>query len=47
MKADAIATNSKDVYLLMLFADCVPIMLYDHFHQSGWPCACRMEGDSQ
>jgi hypothetical protein len=29
IQSDAIATNKKDVYLLMLFADCVPIMLFD------------------
>lgn len=28
-KADAIITDNKDVTLLMLFADCVPIILYD------------------
>lgn len=29
IQSDAIATNKKDVYLLMLFADCVPILVYD------------------
>ena len=29
IQADAIATDREDVYLLMLFADCVPIMVYD------------------
>lgn len=29
IKADAIITNSKNVSLLMRFADCVPILLYD------------------
>ena len=29
LQADAITTNQQDVYLLMLFADCVPILLYD------------------
>ena len=28
-KADAIITNKPNVTLMMLFADCVPIMLYD------------------
>jgi YfiH family protein len=28
-KADAILTNRKNIALLMLFADCVPILLYD------------------
>jgi YfiH family protein len=28
-KADAIITNRQNVVLLMLFADCVPIILYD------------------
>ena len=28
-KADAILTNCYDLILLMLFADCVPILLYD------------------
>ena len=28
-KADAIITNKPNVTILMLFADCVPIMLYD------------------
>ncbi|MDO9547283.1 MAG: peptidoglycan editing factor PgeF [Pelolinea sp.] len=29
LKADAIITGNPDVTLLMLFADCVPIMFYD------------------
>jgi YfiH family protein len=29
IKADAIITDQKNVALLMLFADCVPILLYD------------------
>jgi YfiH family protein len=29
IQADAIITNEKQVALLMLFADCVPIMLFD------------------
>jgi YfiH family protein len=29
IQSDAIMTNKKDVYLLMLFADCVPILVYD------------------
>ncbi len=28
-KADAILTNRQNIVLLMLFADCVPILLYD------------------
>jgi YfiH family protein len=29
LKADAIVTNRKDFSLLMLFADCIPILFYD------------------
>lgn len=29
LQADAITTNKKNVFLLMLFADCVPILLFD------------------
>ena len=42
-KADALLTDKTDVTLLMRFADCVPIMLYDPRHKvaglvhSGWP----------
>jgi purine-nucleoside/S-methyl-5'-thioadenosine phosphorylase / adenosine deaminase len=42
-KADAILTDSPDVTLLMRFADCVPILLYDPTRHvaglvhSGWP----------
>jgi len=42
-QADAILTRSPDVTLLMRFADCVPILLYDPVHcvaglvHSGWP----------
>lgn len=41
-KADAIVTNRKDIVLLMLFADCVPILLYDRVQKvigiahAGW-----------
>ncbi len=41
-QADAILTDVPGVTLLMRFADCVPIMLYDPFHQviglahAGW-----------
>ena len=34
LQADAITANQQDVFLLMLFADCVPIMLYDRNHQA-------------
>lgn len=33
-QADAITTNSSGVYLLMLFADCVPILIYDKEHRA-------------
>jgi YfiH family protein len=42
-QADAILTESADVTLLMRFADCVPILLYDPVRRvaglvhSGWP----------
>jgi YfiH family protein len=42
-KSDAIITDRQDVTLLMRFADCVPILLYDPIHHaislihSGWP----------
>lgn len=29
IQSDAIMTDKNDVYLLMLFADCVPILVYD------------------
>ena len=43
LKADAILTDKPSVTLLMRFADCVPIALYDPHHKvvglvhSGWP----------
>jgi len=33
-KADAIMTDHSEVALLMLFADCVPIFLYDPIHRA-------------
>lgn len=42
IQGDAIATNKKKVALLMLFADCVPILFYDTKHKviaiahAGW-----------
>jgi hypothetical protein len=41
-QADAIITNSNDVTLMMRFADCVPILLYDPYREviglvhAGW-----------
>jgi polyphenol oxidase len=34
IKADAIITNNPNVTLLMRFADCVPILLYDPVHHA-------------
>lgn len=34
IQSDAIATNKMDIYLLMLLADCVPILVYDSAHQA-------------
>jgi polyphenol oxidase len=46
-RSDVILTQNPDVTLLMRFADCVPILLYDPGHQavgivhSGWPGTVR------
>jgi len=46
-KGDAIITNQPDVSLLMLFADCVPIFLFDIYKQvaalvhAGWQGTAR------
>lgn len=34
LQSDAIATNKENIYLLMLFADCVPIILVDDAHHT-------------
>lgn len=34
IQSDAIATDKDDLFLLMLFADCVPIMVYDNAHHA-------------
>ncbi|MBM3136928.1 MAG: peptidoglycan editing factor PgeF [Chloroflexi bacterium] len=34
IQSDAITTEKDNLYLLMLFADCVPIIIYDSFHHA-------------
>ena len=47
IRADAILTNNPDVTLLMRFADCVPVLLYDPIHHAvglvhaGWQGTVR------
>ncbi len=44
LKADAIVTNRKGVSLLMLFADCVPVLLFDPNTKCHRYSPCRLEG---